>query len=197
MVSRMSNAQHSNAKNTWYTPAPFIDAARQVFAGRIGLDPASDAQGNEVVKAAEYLTKEQDGLTASWGYHESVWLNPPGKIKKPKDAPFSAEHRPLPKLFWQRLQRELGSGRIGHAIFAAFSVEQLQQSQSWGGKSMLQYPFCIPRKRVAWNPPDGQKAKSPTHAAAFIYLPGSVDMTDVFTELFLVFGQVVQPLLLF
>ena len=64
--------------NEWYTPAKYIEAARTVM-GAIDLDPASCEVANQVVKAAQYYSEKQDGLTQPW--HGRIWLNPPyGKI---------------------------------------------------------------------------------------------------------------------
>lgn len=82
------------------TPSYIIEAAREVM-GTIDLDPASCATANEVVRAARYYTKEQDGLTQPW--FGNVWLNPP----------FS---NPLCRLFMERLPEEYHAGRITQAV---------------------------------------------------------------------------------
>jgi len=82
------------------TPSYIIEAAREVM-GTIDLDPASCATANEVVRAARYYTKEQDGLTRPW--FGNVWLNPP----------FS---NPLCRLFMEKLPEEYHAGRITQAV---------------------------------------------------------------------------------
>ena len=57
-----------------YTPAVYVDAAREVM-GDIDLDPASSAEANQTVGAARYFSLEDDGLSHDW--HGRVWLNPP------------------------------------------------------------------------------------------------------------------------
>jgi|SRR5215831_16644940 len=57
-----------------YTPAVYIEAAREVLGG-IDLDPASNETANKTVKAARFLTKNDDGLSREWTGR--VWLNPP------------------------------------------------------------------------------------------------------------------------
>lgn len=51
----------NNSKDDeWYTPAKYIEAAREVL-GSIDLDPASNDFANETVKASVYYTEERDG----------------------------------------------------------------------------------------------------------------------------------------
>ena len=77
-------------ENEWYTPAEYVEAAREVM-GSIDLDPASCVEANEVVKAEAFYTKDEDGLAREWS--GNVWLNPPYSrdlmpafVEKLKDA---------------------------------------------------------------------------------------------------------------
>ena len=51
-----------------------LEAARKVL-GDFDLDPASNPIAQEVVRARQYFTKDQDGLAQPWA--GNVWLNPP------------------------------------------------------------------------------------------------------------------------
>lgn len=66
----------------WYSPRLIVEPARSAMGG-IDLDPASCAQAQEIVKAATYYIKEDNGLKLPWW--GNVWLNPPystGLIEK-------------------------------------------------------------------------------------------------------------------
>lgn len=171
----MSNVKHSSASVEWYTPADIVDAAREVFGGSIDLDPASCEQANNTVKARRYLSGY--GLEADWSGAASIFLNPPGGKLKGKS---------LPMLFWKKLME---TDPFGEAIVICFSIEQLQTSQLTG-HSMADYPFCIPRRRIPFNSPEGGKSQ-PSHANAIIYVPGYLDNTEQFVDNFSQFGTVI------
>ena len=57
-----------------YTPAKYIEAARQVMGG-IDLDPASNTHAQQIVKATKWHGVNEDGLLQAW--HGRVFLNPP------------------------------------------------------------------------------------------------------------------------
>jgi hypothetical protein len=68
------SASFSSASAEWYTPAPYIEAAREVL-GAIDLDPASSAQANATVRATAFFSKDDDGLARDWSGR--AFLNPP------------------------------------------------------------------------------------------------------------------------
>ena len=168
--------QHSQKSNLWYTPETVLNAAREVL-GYIELDPASDAHGNERVQAERFLTEADDGLTAPWGTPRSVFLNPPGG---------KVGNRSRAELFWLRLMNERAN--IGHAIFLAFSLEQLQTTQKPGQLSLMHFPVCIPSKRLRFHYRNHDKV-SPTHANCVTYVPGKIDLTSTFLSVFSTIGM--------
>lgn len=68
-------------RNEWYSPQHIVDAAHRVM-GAIDLDPASCYHANQIVRAAWYFTRSDDGLTMPW--RGRVWLNPPYDTFAPK-----------------------------------------------------------------------------------------------------------------
>ena len=56
---------NSSKDEEWYTPAKYIEAARGVL-GAIDLNPASRLAANEIVQAAKFYSKQQDGLSLPW-----------------------------------------------------------------------------------------------------------------------------------
>lgn len=66
-----TTARHSHDSPEWYTPSPFVEAARTVMGG-IDLDPASHAEANRTVNALRFFTAEDEGLKAG-----VVWARVP------------------------------------------------------------------------------------------------------------------------
>jgi len=64
----------SSETTEWYTPAVYIEAAREVL-GKFDLDPASCDVANEWIQADYIYTKENDGLQHSW--IGRIFMNPP------------------------------------------------------------------------------------------------------------------------
>jgi hypothetical protein len=133
------NVQHLSKSSLWMTPEPILEASRELMGG-ITLDPASDQEANERVKADFFISS--DSLTEDWYWGgeptQAAFLNPPGG-------------RGQPKAFWNKLLSSWKEEYVGQAIYIAFSLEQLQQNQS-----MLDFPVCLPNKRLKyvsrWDP---------------------------------------------
>lgn len=72
--SRKPHVTNNSKDDEWYTPAKYIESAREVL-GRIDLDPASNDFANKTVKADRYFTEESNGLEQEWS--GNIWMNPP------------------------------------------------------------------------------------------------------------------------
>lgn len=151
------NIQHSSRSDTWGTPAWIIEKVKAVL-GEIDLDPASDSVANRIVGAKRFITKEENGLLQEWA--GKVFLNPPGG-KRGKES--------LTKLFWDKLSRSFVDGKVEEAIFMCFSIEALQSTQSCK-YPIMDYPFCVPAKRISFVNSLGEEQRDPSHSNAIVYL---------------------------
>lgn len=182
-------ARHTCDSPEWYTPSPFVEAARTVMGG-IDLDPASHEEANRTVKAARYFTAEENGLTQSWDGR--VFLNPPGGLVGE---------------FWGTLLVEVQALRTTQAIWIGYSLEQLQTLQKAEPFTCpLVYPTCVTDKRIAFVENEAKRqariaklraqgkrpnsSSSPSHSNYITYFGPNVDHFDaVFSR----FGHVVIP----
>lgn len=96
--------------------------------------------------------------------------------------------------------QERSYGNFEHAIFMAFSLEQLSNTQrvlafNGVGKelSCAHFPLVVPNRRLAHDRPDGKRGKSPSNAQAIIYVPGTTDRTTEFIEASRAIGQPMIP----
>jgi hypothetical protein len=82
---------------------------------------------------------------------------------------------------------------LQHAIYLAYSIEQLQSFQRKDFTSPCRYVMCIPSRRIRYEMYDGTPATSPTHASALVYVNGRADLSGVFAEVFSSVGEIVRP----
>ena len=132
-------ARHSCDSPEWFTPRPFVEAARKVL-GAIDLDPASHAEANRIVRAGRFYDARANGLKQPWAGR--VFLNPPGG---------------LVAAFWLRMIDMYEARQITAAIWIGYSLEQLQTLQGYepheGDPRIvmpgpLTFPICVPDRRI-------------------------------------------------
>lgn len=175
-------ARHSCDSPEWYTPSPFVEAARTLM-GAIDLDPASHEEANRTVKAGQFFGIEEDGLRQRW--FGRVFVNPPGGLVGE---------------FWHKFI----AGEFVEGIWIGYSLEQLQTLQCIGAKKTpLDFAMCVPSRRIAFVENEAKKAariakltelgkspnvkSQPSHANYITYLGPHVEwFADVFGQ----FGQV-------
>ena len=154
MVSSLATAaRHSMDSPEWYTPSPFVEAARELM-GAIDLDPASHEEANRIVKAVRFFTAEDDGLVQVW--RGGIFLNPPGG-----KCPY--RKKSLVPLFWKHLQDEWTAATLHderfECVYIGYSLEQLQTLQGVRGcLAPLELPICVPDKRIAFVENEAKKA---------------------------------------
>lgn len=150
---------YNSGQNEWYTPAGYIDAAREVM-GTIDLDPASSDIANKTVGATRYFTIEDDGLAQEW--HGNTWMNPP--YSSDKIGPFI-----------EKLSKELPN--IPNAIVLVNNATDT----AWFAKLVENASaVCFPRGRVRFLDPQGNPG-APLQGQAIVYIgkhPGK--FRDVF-----------------
>lgn len=197
----MSNVQHSQGTDRWFTPVPIVERARAALGGTIDLDPASEPEAQARVRARLWFGQGSElganALVEQWPEAPiGVFCNPPGS----KEAEGG---KSLVWDFWERIMVEREHGRLRAAIWIAFSLEQLQQSQNlrdrrakkghFAPQPMTDFPIAIPTKRIAYDAPEGGKKRSPTHASAIIYVPGTECDVARFADAFRDVGAIMVP----
>lgn len=200
------NAKLSSASVEHFTPAAVVEAARFTL-GRIALDPASCASANVMIQAEQYFDKSTDGLSQPW--HGPVFLNPPGGRAERRYRDIRSNSNAV--LWWAKLidewQRSSAIGQtssgslvyssVSHswsAIFVGFSLEILQAAQAYDGPQPLDFPVCIPSKRIKFDKADvynnRQSGEQPTHGNVIVCVTSELEVARRFAYAFSTFGYV-------
>eukprot|EP00198_Chlamydomonas_reinhardtii_P005034 XP_001694370.1 predicted protein [Chlamydomonas reinhardtii] len=119
----------------YVTPAPILAAVRRLFGGPIDLDPASDQQANQSVKALKFYSAEQDGLAETNPWAGKVFINPPSGVTG-KEA--------VQGLFLQRALREVGSGAVSEAVLLLKAADAVRGDQVWWGLYSMKAGALMP-----------------------------------------------------
>lgn len=162
---------NASTSNEWYTPSPFIEAAREVL-GDIDLDPASNYFANKVVRAKHFYTPEQDGLSQKWW--GKVFLNPP----------YGKEQGGSNQGKWStKLIEEYENGNVSEALLLVNAAT----GNSWFAP-LWGYHICFVSKRIAFYNQE-TKAGQPTHSNVVVYLGSN---TEKFIKVFNPLGAVAK-----
>jgi ParB family chromosome partitioning protein len=125
--------------------------------GGIDLDPASSDRAQELVQAAVYYTKDDDGLTRPWSGR--VWMNPP--YSKGLIWPFC-----------ERLCDFVASGDVTEAIVL---VNNATETAAFQRMAEIAGAMCFHAKRIRFLNRDLEPAETPVQGQAFIYFGPNVD----------------------
>jgi phage N-6-adenine-methyltransferase len=133
----------------WHTPPEHVERARRVLGG-IDLDPASNAHAQEIVQAAQFFTKDEDGLKQQWAGR--VFLNPPYA-------------QPTMEQFVDKLLAEVQSGRVSAAILL---INSFTGTKWFCRAAKAAAAICFTTGRIRFESPDGDLA-SPALGQLFFY----------------------------
>lgn len=152
---------NNSTDNEWYTPERYIESARLVM-GSIDLDPASNDFANKTVKASEYFTEENDGLSQEW--FGNIWMNPPYQTT-----------------LLQRFADKLISSKFNQAIVLVNNATET----AWFEKLVSKASAIVFHKgRIRFVKRDGEHG-APLQGQAFMYFGNH---SDVFLEEFRKYG---------
>lgn len=159
-------ALQSSESAEWYTPAPYVEAARELM-GAIDIDPASNPFANEVVQAATYYTWKDNGLSKRWPGR--IWLNPPYGVDGPR--------------FIARLIEQYQSGVTTEAVLLVNANTEAKWFQP-----LYEYLICFTNHRIRFYNHSGASSQ-PTQGNALVYFG---NQKRRFIEVFKQFGVVCQ-----
>lgn len=158
-------AVHVKAGETseWYTPAKYVEAAREVL-GHIDLDPASCEKAQQTVQAGKFYSLPDDGLQCEW--FGRVWLNPP----------FSG-YRGQAAEWIDRLHREWRAGRVEAAI-ALVNMSIMYQIQD----ALVDVLVCVVDHRIPFMSETGARRRN-SQSQMFLCF-GSPSIEAAFSRVF-------------
>jgi len=167
-VPEKAHVSFNSGNNEWYTPAVYIEAAREVM-GSIDLDPASSEQANKIVKASKYFTIEHDGLKETWA--GNVWLNPPYA-------------QPLISEFCALLVDKLKKNEIDQACVLVNNATETNFHQNIMSECQA---VCFIKGRIKFIDTNGNSTGSPLQGQTILYFG---DNRERFIAIFSRFGVV-------
>jgi ParB family chromosome partitioning protein len=153
----------------WYSPPAYLDAARSVL-GHIDLDPASTDRANTVVRARQFYTVQDDGLSQEW--RGRIWMNPPYA-------------QPLVTQFCEKLAESVRARTVSDAIVL---INNCTETRFFAALMRVASALCLPTGRVDFWKPD-RITDGPLQGQAVVYIGEGVDR---FATVFSRFGIVAE-----
>ena len=128
--------------------------------GAIDLDPASNAKANEIVKAFQYYTKEDDGLSKDW--FGNVWLNPPYS-------------RNLILPFAEKVVEEIESDAVKQILVLVNNSTETKAFQYLANNCD---GMCLVKGRIKFLDSDNNPSNKPLQGQAIFYFGDNYDRFD-------------------
>ena len=164
---RMLNPAHvsfNTGENEWYTPCIYVEAARDVM-GTIDTDPASSETANEIIKAKQYFTIEDDGRQQTWV--GNIWMNPPYS-------------QPLVTEFCALLVEKLKNREIKQACVLVNNATETNFYQNMMGECQA---VCFIKGRVKFIDQNGESTGAPLQGQTILYFgEGYQKFAKVFSQ---------------
>jgi hypothetical protein len=170
MTGEKPATYQNSADEEYYTPSEIVEAARRAM-GSIDLDPASCASANEVVQAATFYTRDDNGLLQTW--EGNVFCNPPYSRKRIDE-------------FVERLIHFYDEGDITAAVFLTSDNTDTRWFQRLMGKAAA---ICFPEGRLNWWSTTNSGESNALRGSAIFYLGPE---PETFRMEFRKFGHVVK-----
>lgn len=148
-VVKKAHVANNSGNNEWYTPAVFVEAARDVLGG-FDLDPATSEIANATVKADRIFTAEDDGLSQEWPIG-SIWMNPPYA-------------QPLMGQFASKFAAEIRRGSTGIVL-----VNNATETGWFQEMAEVCSAICFPKTRIRFVDPQGNASGAPLQGQAILY----------------------------
>jgi phage N-6-adenine-methyltransferase len=168
LKARANHRAEGTGDDEWNTPQDYVEAARFVL-GEIDLDPATSSLAQEWIRAKQFFTEQDDGLTKEW--HGRIWLNPPYSREKIKP-------------FIDKMVAEIEATRVTAAIVLTNSYTDTAWFHKIGPVTQA---LCFTEGRIVFTDPDDGPCK-PTQGSVFFYYGPDV---KTFETVFSAFGWVV------
>jgi hypothetical protein len=169
----------SRDSDAWYTPEPYVEAARAVMGG-IDFDPFSSARANELIRAQRYLDAEHCAFSNPWRRTKReaplrVWMNPPyssGIVGKAVE----------------RFLEQWHAGNIAQGLVLTNNATDTRWFAALRGRCA---GVCFTDHRIAFESPDGKRVSGNTRGQAFFYF-GPQANAAAFADRFRAFGWTIS-----
>ena len=166
----------------WFTPARYIEAAREVL-GEIDLDPTSCEAANQIVQADRYFTEAENGYLQEWRGRiflnpPYVWCHPDGR-RREKGGISAQGH------WTKRLIDQYQKGLVTEAVL----LVSANTGEQWF-QPLWKFSICFVGHRIKFIKVSDVKKQGPTKSNCFVYFG---DRPDRFAEVFRRFGRVIFP----